>query len=73
MIYENSYKSLLAQIINNGNYRQDRTGVGTRSLFNQTLNITMHAEKELGKEIITGENFPILNSKHKTQMNHLLF
>ena len=23
MIYENNYKSLLAQIINNGNYRQD--------------------------------------------------
>ena len=67
MIYEKKYKSLLAQIINNGNFRQDRTGIGTKSLFNQQLSINIQASKELGKEIIQGENFPVLNDKHMSQ------
>ncbi len=67
MIYEKKYKSLLAQIINNGNFRQDRTGIGTKSLFNQQLSINIQAGKELGKEIIQGENFPVLNDKHMSQ------
>jgi len=67
MIYENNYRSLLAQIVNNGNYRQDRTGVGTKSLFNLSLNIIIDAGKELGSDIIRGENFPILTGKHMSQ------
>ena len=51
MIYEKKYKSLLAQIINNGNFRQDRTGIGTKSLFNPQLSSNIQASKELGKEI----------------------
>jgi thymidylate synthase len=52
MIYETNYKSLIAKIVKDGNYREDRTGVGTKSLFHQRLNINIDATKELGKEII---------------------
>ncbi len=67
MIYETNYKSLIAKIVKDGNYREDRTRVGTKSLFHQRLNINIEATKELGKEIIQGNNFPILNGKHMSQ------
>tara|TARA_B100001939_G_scaffold279681_1_gene248328 strand:+ start:224 stop:1027 length:804 start_codon:yes stop_codon:yes gene_type:complete len=67
MIYEKQYRSLLAQVVRNGSFRKDRTGIGTKSLFHQRLNIHIDAKKELGKEMITGSNFPILNAKHMSQ------
>ena len=67
MIYEKNYRSIISKIIKDGNYREDRTGVGTKSLFNQSLNIRIEAGKEIGKDAIHGENFPILNGKHMSQ------
>tara|TARA_E500000318_G_scaffold100450_1_gene103158 strand:+ start:1093 stop:1896 length:804 start_codon:yes stop_codon:yes gene_type:complete len=67
MIYEKNYRALITKIIKDGNYREDRTGVGTKSLFHQRLNININATKKLGQEKIEGDNFPILNGKHMSQ------
>ena len=65
MMYERKYRNLLADIIKSGNFREDRTGVGTKALFNQQLKIDLLAVKKDGK--IIGENFPILTGKHMSQ------
>lgn len=38
---ENKYLNLLTEIINNGSIKQDRTGVGTRSLFGTHLSFSL--------------------------------
>jgi len=65
MMYEKKYRNLLAEIIKSGDFREDRTGVGTKALFNQQLKIDLLATKK--NEKIIGENFPILIGKHMSQ------
>jgi len=65
MMYENNYRNLLGKIVSKGDYREDRTGVGTKALFNQKLTVNLLASREGGA--IVGENFPILTGKHMSQ------
>jgi len=65
MMYEKNYKNLLGEIIMSGSFREDRTGVGTKALFNQQLKVDLLAVKK--NEKIVGENFPILTGKHMSQ------
>ena len=39
MTYEEQYRKLLVDIIKHGDLRNDRTGVGTKALFNKQLSI----------------------------------
>jgi len=39
--FENSYKSLLAKCLNNGVERNDRTGIGSYSVFNKSIKINI--------------------------------
>lgn len=49
--YEKKYKKIIQKVINEGIYRNDRTGVGCYSLFNQSL------------EINVSKYFPILTGR----------
>ena len=51
MMYEKKYRNLLGEIIKSGSFREDRTGVGTKALFNQQLKIDLLATKKNEKII----------------------
>jgi thymidylate synthase len=67
MTYEEQYRKLLINIIKEGDARRDRTGVGTKALFNKQLSIQLLTNRKSGSNKITGENFPILSGKHMSQ------
>jgi thymidylate synthase len=61
MTWENQYLSLVRDILENGDDRTDRTGVGTRALFGRTLDIDLKAgfpamtTKKLAWKAVTSE------------------
>lgn len=64
MKYEHDYLALLQDILLNGEDRNDRTGVGTRAVFDRTLRIDLQA------------GFPLLTTKKvpwKTMVTELLW
>jgi len=67
MTYEEQYRKLLINIIKDGDPRRDRTGVGTKALFNKQLNIQLLTKSKPESDKIIGENFPILSGKHMSQ------